>query len=80
MWSYLKFPKTKIFIKFYMFIYEIFIYQIIYHFFEFWIVFSTIVLISEIFTFYILIFYNIRSFFLLNISTKYFKDTIFWYY
>lgn len=80
MWSYLKFPKTKIFIKFYMFIYEIFIYQIIYHFFEFWIIFSTIVLISEIFTFYILIFYNIRSFFLLNISTKYFKDTIFWYY
>lgn len=80
MWSYLKFPKTKIFIKFYMFIYEIFIYQIIYHFFVFWIVFSTIVLISEIFTFYILIFYNIRSFFLLNISTKYFKDTIFWYY
>lgn len=80
MWSYLKFPKTKIFIKFYMFIYEIFIYQIIYHFFEFWIVFSTIVLISEIFTFYILIFYNIRSFFLLNISIKYFKDTIFWYY
>lgn len=80
MWSYLKFPKTKIFIKFYMFIYEIFIYQIIYHFFEFWILFSTIVLISEIFTFYILIFYNIRSFFLLNISTKYFKDTIFWYY